>query len=149
LLDGVINVALYHCLGPSIQTALFNGPLVVLIAWALGKPMDLNFEIFMICLLVLSILVVGNFLRDGESNWLEGALLVVSVLFFNVTMRMGTIQADRLQVVYVIIAIACWYYPNPDVATSNGLEGAEMVDVKMSVDMLRRIQDLVSSKLHD
>lgn len=74
----MINVALYHCLGPSIQTALFNGPLVVLIAWAIGKPMDLNFEIFMIALLVLSILVVGNFLRDGESNWLEGALLVVS-----------------------------------------------------------------------
>jgi hypothetical protein len=23
--------------------------------------------------------VVGNFLRDGESNWLEGALLVVCV----------------------------------------------------------------------
>lgn len=42
--------------------------------------MDLNFEIFMVALLVLSILVVGNFLRDGESNWLEGALLVVSVL---------------------------------------------------------------------
>jgi hypothetical protein len=53
---------------------------VVLIGWALGKPMDLNFEIFMVCLLVLSILVVGNFLRDGESNWLEGALLVVSTL---------------------------------------------------------------------
>lgn len=75
--DGVINVALYHCLAPSIQTALFNAPLVVLVGWALGKPMDLNFEIFMIGLLVLSILVVGNFLRDGESNWLEGALLVV------------------------------------------------------------------------
>lgn len=42
--------------------------------------MDLNFEIFMIALLVLSILVVGNFLRDGESNWLEGALLIVSIL---------------------------------------------------------------------
>jgi Ca2+:H+ antiporter len=75
--DGMINVALYHCLGPSIQTALFNAPLVVIVAWVMGKPLDLNFEIFMIGLLVLSILVVGNFLRDGESNWLEGALLVV------------------------------------------------------------------------
>jgi Ca2+:H+ antiporter len=73
----MINVALYHCLGPSIQTALFNAPFVVIVAWVMGKPMDLNFEIFMIGLLVLSILVVGNFLRDGESNWLEGALLVV------------------------------------------------------------------------
>ena len=76
--DGVMNVALYHCVGPSIQTALFNAPLVVLVGWALGKDMDLNFEIFMIGLLVLSILVVGNFLRDQESNWLEGSLLVVS-----------------------------------------------------------------------
>jgi len=76
-------VALYHCLAPSIQTALFNGPLVVLVGWALGKPMDLNFEIFMVVLLVISILVVGNFLRDGESNWLEGALLVVSFMFLS------------------------------------------------------------------
>ena len=76
--DGQMNFALYHCLGPSIQTALFNGPLVVLVGWAIGKPIDLNFEIFMIALLVLSILVVGNFLRDKESNYLEGALLVVS-----------------------------------------------------------------------
>lgn len=73
------NFALYHCLGPSIQTALFNAPLVVIVGWIFNKPMDLNFEIFMIALLVLSILVIGNFLRDGESNYLEGALLVVSL----------------------------------------------------------------------
>ncbi|PVH91854.1 hypothetical protein DM02DRAFT_677854 [Periconia macrospinosa] len=97
--DGQINFALFHCIGPSIQTALFNAPLVVLVGWALDKPMDLNFEIFMIVLLVLSIVVVGNFLRDGESNYLEGALLLI---------------------IYTIIAVAAWYYPNPDVATSNG-----------------------------
>lgn len=114
--DGVINVALYHCLAPSIQTALFNAPLVVLIGWALGKPMDLNFEIFMIGLLVLSILVVGNFLRDGESNWLEGALLVI---------------------VYGIIAIACWYYPNPDVATSNSVGNSDVI--KLSPDAIQEL----------
>lgn len=76
--------------------------MVVIVGWVLGKDMDLNFEIFMIVLLVLSIVVVGNFLRDGESNYLEGALLVI---------------------VYIIIAVAAWYYPNPDVATSNGVEG--------------------------
>jgi len=27
-----------------------------------------------------------------------------------------------MQIVYVIIAVAAWYYPNPDVATSNGIE---------------------------
>ncbi|KAK0750071.1 hypothetical protein B0T18DRAFT_437417 [Schizothecium vesticola] len=119
--DGVINVALYHCLAPSIQTALLNGPLVVLVGWVLGKPMDLHFEIFMIGLLVLSILVVGNFLRDGESNWLEGALLVV---------------------VYVIIAISCWYYPNPDVATSNPVDG--LINVPMTPETLQELQRILS-----
>ncbi|KAF2877249.1 Sodium/calcium exchanger protein-domain-containing protein [Massariosphaeria phaeospora] len=99
--DGQINFALFHCIGPSIQTALFNAPLVVIVGWIMGKDMDLNFEIFMVVLLVLSIVVVGNFLRDGESNYLEGALLMI---------------------IYVIIAVAAWYYPNPDVATSNGVE---------------------------
>lgn len=56
----------------------------------MGKPMDLNFEIFMIVLLVLSILVVGNFLRDGESNWLEGALLVVCATYLELFSAMLT-----------------------------------------------------------
>jgi len=96
--DNQINFALYHCLGPSIQTALFNGPLVVLVGWGLGKPMDLNFEIFMVVLLVLSTLVVGRFLQDGSSNYLEGTLLVL---------------------VYIIIAVTTWYYPNADETTTN------------------------------
>ncbi|RMZ83514.1 hypothetical protein DV737_g1625, partial [Chaetothyriales sp. CBS 132003] len=74
--DNMINSALFHCIGPSIQTALFNGPLAVIVSWGLGKSLSLNFEIFMVVVLVLSILVVGNFLRDGSSNWLEGALLL-------------------------------------------------------------------------
>lgn len=88
--DNQINFALFHCLGPSIQTALLNAPLVVLVGWGLGKDMDLNFEIFMVVLLVLSILVVGNFLRDGKSNYMEGGLCVL---------------------VYVIIAVTTWFYP--------------------------------------
>ena len=88
--DNQINFALFHCLGPSIQTALLNAPLAVLVGWGIGKDMGLNFEIFMIVLVVLSILVVGNFLRDGKSNYLEGGLCVL---------------------VYVIIAVSTWYYP--------------------------------------
>lgn len=100
--DNQINFALYHCIGPSIQTALFNGPLAILVGWGMGNPeLDLNFEIFMIVILVLSILVVGNFLRDGSSNYFEGALLII---------------------VYTIIALATWYYPNPSQATSNGVQ---------------------------
>lgn len=96
--DNQINFALYHCIGPSIQTALFNGPLAIIIGWGMNIEISLNFEIFMIVVLVLSILVVGNFLRDGSSNYLEGALLII---------------------VYTIIALTTWYYPNPNVTSTN------------------------------
>ncbi|KAI9726259.1 MAG: hypothetical protein M1834_009060 [Cirrosporium novae-zelandiae] len=89
--DNQMNFALYHCLGPSIQTALLNAPLVVICGWGLNIDMNLNFSIFMVSLLVLAILVVGNFLRDGKSNYLEGALCVL---------------------VYVIIGVSAWYYPS-------------------------------------
>lgn len=70
----------------------------------------------MIILLVLSIVVVGNFLRDGESNYLEGSLLVVSPNP-HIVPRSGP---NTPKIVYIIAAVASWYYPNPDVATSNG-----------------------------
>ena len=35
------------------------------------------------------------------------------------------------QIVYVIIAVAAWYYPNPDVATSNGTAVDPRVGVKV------------------
>ncbi|KAI3529734.1 Ca2+:H+ antiporter, partial [Colletotrichum filicis] len=41
---------------------------VFLVERALKNPMDLNCRTLMIALLVLSILVVGNYLRDGEST---------------------------------------------------------------------------------
>ncbi len=88
--DNQMNFALAHILGSTVQTALLNGPLVVLVGWALKKPMDLDFQIFMSAMLILAILVVGNFLRDGKSNYLEGSLCVV---------------------VYIIIAITTWYLP--------------------------------------
>ncbi|KAI5296142.1 hypothetical protein KEM52_005468 [Ascosphaera acerosa] len=96
--DNKINAALFHCLAPSIQTSLLNGPLVVVVGWGLNKKMSLNFEIFMIVVMLLSILVVGSFLRDGKSTYLEGGLLVL---------------------VYVIIAVAAFYYPNPHDGSTN------------------------------
>lgn len=83
--DNQINFAIFHCVSSSVQTALFNAPLVVIVAWGLGKPFDLNFEIFMIVLVVLSILTVGQFLRDLSSNFLEGMLLVLLYLIIALT----------------------------------------------------------------
>lgn len=91
--DNQMNFALSHVLGASIQTALLNTPIVVLLGWTLGKDqMSLNFELFDAVVLILSIIVVGNFLRDEKSDYLEGALCVF---------------------VYILISVTAYYYPDP------------------------------------
>lgn len=90
--DNQMNFALSHVLGATIQTSLFNAPLVVIVGWGLGKQMNFNFDVFNIIVLILAILVVGNFLRDQKSNYLEGALCVI---------------------VYAIIAVGAFYFPRP------------------------------------
>ncbi|KAI4147912.1 MAG: hypothetical protein LQ340_005318 [Diploschistes diacapsis] len=91
--DNQMNFALSHVLGSTLQTALLNSSLVVLVGWGMDKSMDLSFSSFQVILLILSILVVGNFIRDRESNYLEGSLCIL---------------------VYLIIAIATFYVPNAD-----------------------------------
>ncbi|KAK8051034.1 Ca2+/H+ antiporter [Apiospora rasikravindrae] len=97
--DNQMNFALSHCLGATLQTALLNGPLVVIVGWGLGKPMSLDFQIFDMAMLILSIIAVGNFLRDQKSNYLEGFLCVV---------------------LYVAIAVTAFYFPNVHAAASGG-----------------------------
>lgn len=97
--DNTMNLAMAHVLGATIQTALFNGPLVVIVAWGLNKNMDLNFDLFTIIVVILAIVVVGNFLKDQKSNYLEGALCVI---------------------VYVIIAVAA--FEDPRLAESTTAE---------------------------
>lgn len=103
--DNQMNFALAHVLGASVQTALLNTPLVILVGWGMNKDMSLNFELFDATVLILAIIVVGNFLRDGRSDYLEGALSVF---------------------VYALIAVSAFYYPNPESATEpSSSEGAE------------------------
>lgn len=102
--DNQANFALIHVLGSSIQTALLNAPLVVIVGWGLGTNMDLNFRPFEAIILILAILVVGNFLKDGKSNYLEGSLCVLT---------------------YIIIAVAAFYYPN-EASSQGGAHAAEV-----------------------
>ncbi|GKU02557.1 ca2+:h+ antiporter [Fusarium langsethiae] len=90
--DNQINLAMSHVLGATLQTALFNAPLTVIVSWGLNKTLDLNFAVFDLVMLILAILTVGRFLQDQKSNYLEGFLLII---------------------LYVAIAVAAFYYPDP------------------------------------
>ena len=94
--DNQMNFALAHVLGATIQTALFNGPLAVIVGWGLGRGMDFNFETFNIVVLILAVIVVGNFLRDQKSNYLEGALCILVYMLIGKLFPLATHTNRRL-----------------------------------------------------
>ena len=65
-------------IGSSIQIALFVAPLMVLIGWALNVPMTLQFGSFETLVTFMAVLVANFIIQDGESNWLEGAMLLIT-----------------------------------------------------------------------
>jgi len=82
-----MDLALNIAVGSSIQVALFIAPLLVLLGMAFHQPMDLAFSTMEVASIALSVGVVSSVIRDAESNWLEGAFLllayaVLGVAFF-------------------------------------------------------------------
>ena len=65
-------------IGSSIQIALFVAPLMILLGWALAVPLTLQFGMFETLATFLAVLVTNFIIQDGESNWLEGAMLLVT-----------------------------------------------------------------------
>lgn len=85
-----MELALGIALGSSMQVALFVAPLLVFISLAAGNPMSLVFNPFELAALAASVIIAALIALDGESNWLEGAQLII---------------------VYVILALAFFYLP--------------------------------------
>ncbi|GBC08019.1 hypothetical protein RclHR1_07870002 [Rhizophagus clarus] len=88
-MDLAINVAA----GSSMQIALFITPFLVVLGWIIGVDMSLYFQSFETVVLFISVLLTSFLIQDGESNWLEGALLLAT---------------------YAIVALAFFFYPNED-----------------------------------
>lgn len=73
---GKMSMALGVAVGSSMQIALFVTPALVILGWLLGQPMSLSFEPFGAVVFYLSVVVVEGVISDGDSNYLEGAMLV-------------------------------------------------------------------------
>ncbi|EJD06395.1 calcium/proton exchanger [Fomitiporia mediterranea MF3/22] len=85
-----LTLSIGVAVGSSIQIALFVIPLMVVIAWGLGKPLLLLFDPFESVTLFLAVITVNYCVQDGKSNWLEGMILMC---------------------LYLIIAVSFWFYP--------------------------------------
>jgi Ca2+:H+ antiporter len=63
-------------LGSSIQVALLVTPILVFLGPFLGHPLDLVFTPLELISLGAAVVVTAFIALDGESNWLEGAMLI-------------------------------------------------------------------------
>jgi Ca2+:H+ antiporter len=72
-MDLAVNIAV----GSSAQVALLIAPLLVFVGLAIGQPMDLAFSTFEVIAVALAVAIGSSVVRDAESDWLEGAFLLL------------------------------------------------------------------------
>lgn len=88
---GKMDLVLGVAVGSSAQIVLLVVPFAVVAGWIMDSPMTLDFHMFDMMVLLLSVLITSLVLSDGASNWLEGVMLMAT---------------------YGLIAIICWYMPD-------------------------------------
>ena len=71
-----MDLSLAIAIGSSVQIAVFVAPLMVVLAWALGVDLSLEFGPLETAATFFSVLVANSILRDGTTNWFEGAMLL-------------------------------------------------------------------------
>ncbi|KAF8726909.1 hypothetical protein HU200_019392 [Digitaria exilis] len=87
-----LDITLGVSLGSATQISMFVVPLSVLVAWIMGVPMDLDFNLIETGSLFLAVLVTTFTLQDGSSHYLKGLLLlfcyiVIAICFFVLRQR--------------------------------------------------------------
>jgi Ca2+:H+ antiporter len=89
-----MDLAVGIALGSAQQIALFVAPVLVFASYARprGGPMDLLFTPMEVAAVILAVLIARMVCEDGESNWLEGAMLLM---------------------IYAVLGLAFYFLPEP------------------------------------
>jgi Ca2+:H+ antiporter len=82
-----MDLSLSIALGSSLQIALFVTPVLVFVSLIMGNPLTLEFNQLELIALAAATFISALVALDGESNWLEGAMLlavygILSLAFF-------------------------------------------------------------------
>ncbi len=85
-----MDLAVGIALGSAMQVALFVAPVLVFASYLRSEPMDLLFTTMEVVAVILAVLIARMVAEDGESNWIEGVMLLM---------------------VYLLLAIAFYYLP--------------------------------------
>ncbi|KAK0458305.1 Sodium/calcium exchanger protein-domain-containing protein [Desarmillaria tabescens] len=86
---GKLDLAMHVAVGSSMQIALGVIPGLVLVAWAMGRPLGMVFDPVQTVVLFFTVLLVKFTIEDGRSHYLSGVVLVavytlVAVWFWDV-----------------------------------------------------------------
>mmetsp|Transcript_34477 Transcript_34477/g.97687 ORF Transcript_34477/g.97687 Transcript_34477/m.97687 type:complete len:483 (+) Transcript_34477:16-1464(+) len=84
-----MDLSIGVAVGSSVQIALFVIPFMVLVAWGMDKPFSLEFDMFSVVMLTLSVVLATLVTYDGESNYLLGVQLVCVYLLLTVAYFLG------------------------------------------------------------
>jgi len=84
-LKNKMDLALNIAIGSSMQIALFVAPVLVFVSYLFGPPMNLLFTPLEVIALVVAVAVVALIAQDGESNWMEGVLLLAVYTMLGMT----------------------------------------------------------------
>jgi Ca2+:H+ antiporter len=99
-IENKMDLAFTIAVGSSFQVALFVAPVLLGASYLLGpQPIDLHFSVLEVVAVVLAIGILSMVTQDGESHWMEGALLLA---------------------VYLILALAFYHAPADLMAAGGG-----------------------------
>jgi Ca2+:H+ antiporter len=81
-LKNKLELSMEIAVSSSLQIALFVAPVLVFVSLLMGNPLTLVFNPFELAALGSAVLISYFVSADGESNWLEGAALLVVYIIF-------------------------------------------------------------------
>jgi Ca2+:H+ antiporter len=89
-LKNQMDLAVGIAVGSALQIALFVAPVLVFASYLRTEPMDLRFTSLEVLAVLAGVVIARMVAEDGESNWLEGLMLLM---------------------VYAILALAFFFLP--------------------------------------
>jgi Ca2+:H+ antiporter len=103
-LKNEMDLAVGIAMGSALQIALFVAPVLVFASYLRPEPMDLRFTSLEVLAVVVGVLIARMVAEDGESNWLEGLMLLA---------------------VYAILALAFFFLPERTASRSEQSSATE------------------------
>jgi Ca2+:H+ antiporter len=91
-LKNQMDLAVGIALGSALQIALFVAPVLVFASYLRPEPLDLLFTPLEVAAMFLGVIIAHMVAGDGESNWFEGAMLLL---------------------IYAILGMAFFFLPAP------------------------------------